>query len=42
LFSQSCPLIAQSDEVVDRYADVFGRVWRHREALADWAARQPS
>jgi len=42
LFSQSCPLIAQSDEVVDRYADAFRRVWRHRGALADWAARQPS
>jgi perosamine synthetase len=41
LFSQSCPLIAQSDEVVDRYADAFQRVWQHRGALADWAARQP-
>ncbi|HEY8039886.1 MAG TPA: DegT/DnrJ/EryC1/StrS family aminotransferase [Polyangiaceae bacterium] len=42
LFSQSCPLIAQPDDVVDRYADAFRRVWRHREALADWAARPPS
>jgi hypothetical protein len=42
LFSQSCPLIAQSDEVVDRYADAFRRVWSQRGALAEWAARQPS
>jgi perosamine synthetase len=34
LFSQSCPLIAQPDDVVDRYAEAFHRVWRHREALA--------
>jgi dTDP-4-amino-4,6-dideoxygalactose transaminase len=34
LFSQSCPLIAQSDEVVDRYADAFRRVWEVREELA--------
>lgn len=33
LFSQSCPLIAQTDETVDRYADAFERVWRHRKAL---------
>jgi perosamine synthetase len=39
LFSQSCPLIAQSDEVVDRYAEAFRRVWHHREALADWTTR---
>jgi dTDP-4-amino-4,6-dideoxygalactose transaminase len=42
LFSQSCPLIAQDDEVVSRYADAFRRVWEHRHALADWAARSPS
>ncbi|MGO9836528.1 MAG: DegT/DnrJ/EryC1/StrS family aminotransferase [Polyangiaceae bacterium] len=42
LFSQSCPLIAQSDEVVDRYADAFRRVWSHRDAIAEWATRQPS
>jgi perosamine synthetase len=42
LFSQSCPLIAQSEDVVDRYAEAFRRVWHHRSALADWAARQPS
>jgi dTDP-4-amino-4,6-dideoxygalactose transaminase len=42
LFSQSCPLIAQSDEVVDRYAEAFQRVWHHREAVAAWAMRRPS
>ena len=42
LFSQSCPLIAQSEQVVDRYAEAFQRVWEHRRALADWAARRPS
>jgi perosamine synthetase len=42
LFSQSCPLIAQPDGVVDRYADAFRRVWSHRDALLEWAARQPS
>jgi len=42
LFSQSCPLIAQPDEIVDAYAEAFRRVWQHREALAEWAARQPS
>lgn len=42
LFSQSCPLIAQDDDVVDRYAEAFRHVWQHRQALADWAARKPS
>ena len=42
LFSQSCPLIAQDDAVVDRYIEAFRRVWREREALAAWAARKPS
>jgi hypothetical protein len=42
LFSQSCPLIAQPDGVVDGYADAFRRVWSHRDALLEWAARQPS
>jgi perosamine synthetase len=42
LFSQSCPLIAQSDAVVDRYLEAFRRVWDHREALAEWAMRRPS
>ena len=27
LFSQSCPLIAQDDDLVDRYAEAFARVW---------------
>ncbi|MBV9945823.1 MAG: DegT/DnrJ/EryC1/StrS family aminotransferase [Myxococcales bacterium] len=39
LFSQSCPLIAQPDDVVDRYAEAFRRVWEHRAALATWATR---
>jgi dTDP-4-amino-4,6-dideoxygalactose transaminase len=39
LFSQSCPLIAQSDDVVDRYAEAFRRVWQQRQTLAEWAAR---
>jgi perosamine synthetase len=42
LFSQSCPLIAQDDEVVDRYAEAFRRVWQDRHSLVDWAARRPS
>jgi perosamine synthetase len=42
LFSQSCPLIAQPDEVVDLYAEAFRRVWQNRTALADWASRQSS
>jgi hypothetical protein len=42
LFSQSCPLIAQPDEIVDRYADAFRRVWEHRSALVEWASRHAS
>jgi perosamine synthetase len=42
LFSQSCPLIAQADDTIDRYAEAFRRVWQHRHAIADWAARQAS
>jgi perosamine synthetase len=42
LFSQSCPLIAQSDAMVDLYAEAFRRVWHNRAALAEWASRQPS
>jgi dTDP-4-amino-4,6-dideoxygalactose transaminase len=38
LFSQSCPLIAQTSEMVDRYAQAFARVWKHRNALADLPA----
>jgi len=39
LFSQSCPLIAQSTETVDRYAEAFSRVWNQRADLAAWAPR---
>jgi len=39
LFSQSCPLIAQSDDVVDAYAEAFARVWAEREAVVDWATK---
>ena len=42
LFSQSCPLIAQDDVVVDRYAEAFARVWQHREELAALLTRAPS
>jgi dTDP-4-amino-4,6-dideoxygalactose transaminase len=42
LFSQSCPLIAQDDDVVDRYAEAFRRVWEHRRALVERAVRSPS
>jgi perosamine synthetase len=42
LFSQSCPLIAQPDDVVDRYAEAFQRVWEHREALVESAETSPS
>jgi perosamine synthetase len=42
LFSQSCPLIAQSDDLIDRYAEAFRRVWQHRRAIVEWASRQPS
>jgi hypothetical protein len=35
LFSQSYPLIAQNDELVDRYADAFRKVWRQRGRLVD-------
>ncbi len=42
LFSQSCPLIAQPDDVVDRYAEAFRRVWEERRALVEWADRRAS
>jgi dTDP-4-amino-4,6-dideoxygalactose transaminase len=42
LFSQSCPLIAQSDDVIERYVEAFGRVWHHREDLAEWTTRRAS
>jgi dTDP-4-amino-4,6-dideoxygalactose transaminase len=41
LFSQSHPLIAQSDEVVSLYAEAFRRVWQHRDRLVAWAAAHP-
>jgi dTDP-4-amino-4,6-dideoxygalactose transaminase len=40
LFSQSCPLIAQSRDTVRAYADAFERVWSTRTELASWAARE--
>ena len=40
LFSQSCPLIAQPDAVVDRYIEAFERVWHHRAAIAAWAQKE--
>lgn len=30
LFTQSCPLIAQTGEVVDAYAQAVARIWEHR------------
>jgi perosamine synthetase len=33
LFSQSCPLIAQSPETVDAYADAFEVLWAERKAI---------
>ncbi len=35
LFSHTCPLIAQSEATVDRYAEAFARVWHHREAVVE-------
>ena len=40
LFSQSCPLIAQPDDVVDAYIEAFRRVWHHRKSLVEWTARR--
>jgi dTDP-4-amino-4,6-dideoxygalactose transaminase len=42
LFSQSRPLIGQSREVVDQYAEAFTRVWAERQEVAAWYARQPA
>ncbi|HEY8430761.1 MAG TPA: DegT/DnrJ/EryC1/StrS family aminotransferase, partial [Sandaracinaceae bacterium] len=39
LFSQTRPLIAQSAEVVDRYAEAFAKVWSRRDALIEVARR---
>jgi dTDP-4-amino-4,6-dideoxygalactose transaminase len=41
VFSQSHPLIAQSDEVVSLYAEAFRRVWQHRDKLVAWSAAHP-
>jgi len=40
LFSQSRPLIGQTAETVERYAEAFAKVWRHRDEIAAWAARE--
>jgi dTDP-4-amino-4,6-dideoxygalactose transaminase len=34
LFSQTCPLIAQTEQVVLRTVEAFHKVWRHRAELA--------
>ena len=34
LFSQTCPLIAQTAETVDLYAEAFRKVWSERQHLA--------
>jgi perosamine synthetase len=42
LFSQSYPLIAQSEELATRYADAFRKVWRQRDRLVEAStARRP-
>jgi perosamine synthetase len=38
LFSQSCPLIAQGDEVVGKTIEAFRKVWHHRTELPAAAA----
>lgn len=38
LFSQTRPVIAQTAEVVDRYAEAFAKVWSRRESLTKVAA----
>ncbi len=40
LFSQSRPLIGQSRETVDAYAEAFARVWSQRREIAAWATRE--
>lgn len=39
LFSQSCPLIAQSEEIVGRTAEAFHKVWAQRTELSRALAR---
>ena len=40
LFSQTCPLIAQTSDTVAAYGNAFTRIWSERKHLADWASRQ--
>lgn len=35
LFTQSCPLIAQPEEVIVAYAKALGRLWEHRRAIVE-------
>jgi dTDP-4-amino-4,6-dideoxygalactose transaminase len=42
LFSQSCPLIAQTEGIVGKYGEAFARVWEHRHALAAWVRERTS
>jgi perosamine synthetase len=42
LFSQSCPLIAQTEEVVMRTAEAFHKVWHHRRELPSAFRQGPS
>ncbi len=39
LFTQSCPLIAQSPETVDAYGRAFAELWEHRRAIVEGYAR---
>ena len=39
LFSQTCPLIAQSADTVDLYAEAFRKVWSHRASLVEVARK---
>jgi dTDP-4-amino-4,6-dideoxygalactose transaminase len=39
LFSQTRPLLAQTGDVVDRYAEAFAKVWSRRDALVEIASK---
>ncbi len=39
LFSQTCPLIAQSAETVDQYAEAFRKVWSDEAGLVELAKK---
>jgi dTDP-4-amino-4,6-dideoxygalactose transaminase len=39
LFSQTCPLIAQTAETVDLYAEAFRKVWSNRAQLVELAKK---